>query len=91
MQAGHAKYATNPGKKPYIYEPTGIIENGVEIGIARKDIKNYITDDFLANFLMWKRCKNWGLPENKGWLDMPAKLMNAFDVFDLELKEWKIG
>lgn len=86
MQAGHAKYATDAGKKPYILEPTGIIENGIEIGIARNDIKNYITDEFLAAFSMWRRCKNWGLPDNQGWLDMPAKLMNAFDVFDMEFR-----
>lgn len=60
-------------------------KTGYDIGIARKDVKNYITPEFLELLSMYKMSKSWGLPNGKGWLDEPTSLMEIFQIFEMEL------
>lgn len=89
MKQGCYKYVDNPGPKPNILENTGVIDKntGYSIGIARKDIKKYITPELLELLNIYKISKHWGLPNGKGWLDEPVYLIEAFTVFDTELAD----
>ncbi len=54
------------------------------IRIKRKEIKNYITDEFFTLVQTYKRIKQYGWPQGKGYLAEPRTLFAVVELFDRE-------
>lgn len=54
------------------------------IRIKRKEIKNYITDEFLTLVQTYNRIKKYGWPQGKGYLAEPRALFAVVELFDSE-------
>ena len=62
------------------------------IRIKRREIESYITNDFLKAFQAYKRVKQYGWPQGKGYLAEPRTLFSIVELFDSEksnYSEWE--
>lgn len=57
--------------------------------ILRKEIKNYLTPEFYQSLSLWQRIKNYGLPWNIGWAELPVLLFAVVQFYDGVLAEIK--
>lgn len=50
--------------------------------ILRKEIKNYLTPEFYESLSLWQRIKNYGLPWNIGWAELPILVFEVVQFYD---------
>lgn len=55
--------------------------------ITRKDIKNYLDDEFYQCLLFWQRVKTFGFP--KPWTETAYVNLQVVELFDAALAELK--
>lgn len=63
---------------PWPESPTGYIR------IQRKDFSDYITEELLSYLQMWHRIKQYGWPQNRGYLAEPETVRLVVELFDAE-------
>lgn len=54
------------------------------IRIKRKDFNRYITEEFLTAIGTWRRIKNYGWPQGRGYLAEPRTVLEMVELFDRE-------
>lgn len=54
------------------------------IRIRRKDIPQYMTNDLFAAVDLWRKIKDYGWPQGRGYLSEPRALMKLVQLFDTE-------
>lgn len=52
--------------------------------IKRKEIKSYITESLIQAVGIWRRVKNYGWPQGKGYLAEPQAVVAIVELFDTE-------
>lgn len=52
------------------------------IRIKRKEIQAYITDELIQAVALWRRVKQYGWPQGKGYLAEPRAVFEVVELFD---------
>ncbi len=59
------------------------------IRIRRGDFAKYVTGELGQLCSMWKRIKNYGLPQGRGYLAEPRFVMDVVRLFDCEVETYR--
>lgn len=55
--------------------------------IDKRKIKEYLSKDNLTIINQWQRYKQYGLPYNKGWAELPEYILVILELLDQEYRK----